>query len=125
MIVGTTEFPQFDADGRDPELVETFRWFAERTGTPFDREAVPIGMSDVEWWRDLLAAIEADPRSSGAAMIERNARRPDYGMTPSQRWGLEQRKEKLRQRVIAAQADPEFQAFLRKAIEAASRGNDG
>ncbi|HXF65633.1 MAG TPA: hypothetical protein VNK67_02895 [Burkholderiales bacterium] len=121
----TNEPPKFDPDGRDPALVATFRWLAETMGTEFDREAVPIGMTDAEWWRELLAAIEADPRSSGAAAIERNAQRPDYGMTSSQRWGLKQRKKRLQQRINATQADPEFQAFLKKAVKAATRGNDG
>jgi len=92
--MANTKPSQFDADGRDPALVETYRWHAENTGTTFDRQAVPVGVTDAEWWRELMKAIAADPRSSGAAFIERNSRRPDYGLTASQRWGREQRRKK-------------------------------
>lgn len=34
---------KFDPDGRDPALVETFRWLAEVEGVQFDRDAVPTG----------------------------------------------------------------------------------
>jgi hypothetical protein len=53
---------QFDADGRDPALVETFRWYAERTGNAFDREAVPIGVSNVQWWRELMQSVDGKSR---------------------------------------------------------------
>lgn len=119
------EPPKFDPDGRDPALVETFRWLAECTGTPFDREAVPTGKTDPEWWRETRAAIEASPLSSGAAQIERNALRPDYDLTLSQKW----MRDKALKSYLQQKRDPElwtdeFVRFIRSLIQP-KRPGDG